>query len=850
MIPLRIEATNFGAIAHADIDLANVTLAAVCGPNGAGKSTLFTIAPIFALFGVTKNGCSVDDMVRTGTQEMGVVFDFEHRGETYRSTRTRSKKGKGKSTLELQRLVSGQWVSESGTTIRETEERIRELLNLDAETFTASSMILQGKANEFTSKPPGQRKSILAQILGLEVYERLQEAAKAKERVANSELEKAKVKLCELEKRLEAKPDLELEMIQVDEQLVSVARDVEENEKELRKAEELVRQLQAKVDRAEELWKQIENLTNGIEARQAEQQKQQGQLDRANEILARKEQIIAKSAEYEDIKQQLTVLRIKLSQLEEAKAEEAQVNQEINRPGETLKNLLPQIKSAEMALANRPALEKAAVEYKTAVSDLDSMDKQFEKWTDLVNKARNACETRNRELTNFDTITESLKIEIQVLKDKVSMLNNSGCVDPDKATCRFLADALEARAKLVQAENEYRNHMLDEEKIQVFKIEAHRLEKERDALGYDPQEHRRLKLLVNELLPKVGQAAQLGVKAELLKNLQAQKGQIEEQQRQLVSQRSMIQERIKTLKEEILPLANLEERLPKLEQWVKLKDELPAALQIVTSATERILALNQEILDKQERVKVAKSEWEDCLIAKTHLQPALDMVTVTRNHIRISQEKQNELHSRAGGLKAQLKSMAKDEEESQRLDAEMKPLAKILVRWRTLVKAFGRDGIPALIIENAVPELERISNEILGQMSKGENSLKFETQRELKSKDGRTETLDIIVGDWHGERPYETFSGGEQLRIDFAIRFALAELLAMRAGSRVEWLTIDEGLGSQDAEHRGLVLDAIKAVADRFRKTLVITHIEEAQAAFEQQIYFEPGEQGAEVRVA
>lgn len=134
-------------------------------------------------------------------------------------------------------------------------------------------------------------------------------------------------------------------------------------------------------------------------------------------------------------------------------------------------------------------------------------------------------------------------------------------------------------------------------------------------------------------------------------------------------------------------------------------------------------------------------------------------------------------------------------------------------------------------------------------MSKGEHSLKFETQRDLKSRAGVAETLDIIVSDWHGERPYETFSGGEQLRIDFAIRFALAELLARRAGSRVEWLTVDEGLGSQDAEHRGLVLEAIKAVADRFKKTLVITHIEEAKACFDQVIYVEPNEAGTDVDV-
>jgi exonuclease SbcC len=123
-------------------------------------------------------------------------------------------------------------------------------------------------------------------------------------------------------------------------------------------------------------------------------------------------------------------------------------------------------------------------------------------------------------------------------------------------------------------------------------------------------------------------------------------------------------------------------------------------------------------------------------------------------------------------------------------------------------------------------------------MSQGRHSLRFETQRELKSRAGLAETLDIIVSDWSGSRPYETFSGGEQLRIDFAIRFALAELLARRAGSRIEFLVIDEGLGSQDREHRELVLEAIRSVADRFRKVLVITHIEEASGVFPQQIHF------------
>ena len=120
----------------------------------------------------------------------------------------------------------------------------------------------------------------------------------------------------------------------------------------------------------------------------------------------------------------------------------------------------------------------------------------------------------------------------------------------------------------------------------------------------------------------------------------------------------------------------------------------------------------------------------------------------------------------------------------------------------------------------------------------------------MKSKAGMAETLDIIVGDWAGERIYETFSGGEQLRIDFAIRFALAELLARRAGARVDWLTIDEGFGSQSDEYLPLVIEAVQSVASRFGMVLVISHVKQVQEAFEQTILFRPDGESVEVKVA
>jgi DNA repair protein SbcC/Rad50 len=110
--------------------------------------------------------------------------------------------------------------------------------------------------------------------------------------------------------------------------------------------------------------------------------------------------------------------------------------------------------------------------------------------------------------------------------------------------------------------------------------------------------------------------------------------------------------------------------------------------------------------------------------------------------------------------------------------------------------------VQALLIEQALPEIEEDANELLDRLTGGQMRVTFDTQRQLKSQDKLAETLDIRIGDGVGERPYENFSGGEQFRVNFAIRLALSRILARRAGARLQTLVIDEGFGSQDPSGR------------------------------------------------
>jgi exonuclease SbcC len=165
--------------------------------------------------------------------------------------------------------------------------------------------------------------------------------------------------------------------------------------------------------------------------------------------------------------------------------------------------------------------------------------------------------------------------------------------------------------------------------------------------------------------------------------------------------------------------------------------------------------------------------------------------------------------------------------------------------YATLQQAFSRDGIPALIIDAAVPAIEERANEILARLSDGRMTVRFVTQR-AKVSGGIAETLDIIVSDEQGERPYEDWSGGEKLRIDLAVRIALGQVLAQRTGAPVELLILDEVCAPLDEAGEEALVDCINRLRESFACILLITHRESLKDRLPQQIVVTKNGAGSE----
>ena len=73
------------------------------------------------------------------------------------------------------------------------------------------------------------------------------------------------------------------------------------------------------------------------------------------------------------------------------------------------------------------------------------------------------------------------------------------------------------------------------------------------------------------------------------------------------------------------------------------------------------------------------------------------------------------------------------------------------------------------------------------------------------------------------------------MRINLALRLGISEVIARRSGykGKIETLIIDEGLGALDEEGRQATIEILRQLRQRFKKILVISHVDEVKDAFD-----------------
>jgi DNA repair protein SbcC/Rad50 len=362
------------------------------------------------------------------------------------------------------------------------------------------------------------------------------------------------------------------------------------------------------------------------------------------------------------------------------------------------------------------------------------------------------------------------------------------------------------------------------------------------------------------------------IKSTELKQAQKRQAQLQQQQPELAAQLASLQaqhtEHETTVRTH---LAKLDWQLSHLGYDVEQHNALRATLRQAQAWQLRYQALcqaRQQFPQVQQRIDELSRTLRDRQQAQASLHSQRQSLVQHLHQTPDSQAQidgiEQQLQQQRTRLDQQFAALGRVQQQQQQLERFQQQLqtyqqqhATIYQQQRVyheLAQAFGKNGIQAFMIENALPHLEAEANRILSRLSANQLHVQFVTQRASghKSKAKATkliETLDILIADAHGTRPYETYSGGEAFRVNFAIRLAMAKLLAQRSGTALQLLVVDEGFGTQDAEGCDRLVGAINAIAPDFACILTVTHVPHFKEAFQARIEVHKTEHGSQLHI-
>jgi len=833
-----------------EIDFSGFNLACISGANGAGKSSLLE-AITWVLFGEARR--RDDAIINAHANTAEVILDFFYEGNRYQVQRSKTRE---KSTiLELRVLSSdGSWQVLTEPTMRGTEELIRRTLHMDYETFINASFFLQGKADQFAQQRPGDRKRILSGILGLEVWESYREEAARRRKNFEADLSLVNALLAEIETELQQEKERKSKYARL--------------EKEVAEKKSLLEARKAILDQQRLIEERVNNDRKLVEKQRADVQRVEAELDQQTQNLQerRREQAeyYQRLADEDEVNREVDAwenARASLAEWEKLAANFHQFQSQRQAPQLIIERERTRLESELNALLKKEA------EIKSLEISLSGLRQQVEELTARVTTAnekiarRPGIETEihnlREEKTRLITENNQLKVEMDEIREHMDQLQQiSGAVCP---TCE---------KKLTDKE---RQKLLDDLKARgTQKGDTHRANKKRIEeceTRIHEMEHELTELQQIESALKMDQRA-LDSRSEALQQAQATIAAWQEEDAPRLKKVVEILNTESFAPEAHSELAAIDARLKKLGYDAEAHESIRRAeyegrasqekLRLIDNARASLAPLEREIGELEKTIEKTAARLTSLKEDLQQAEEKMELETASLPNLQAlsqdyydAQEALNKAIAELGYALNEVEVLDRLREQKARKLEEKETLNEKITDLKTLEQAFGKDGIPALLIEQALPDIEAHANEILDRLSSGDMAVTFETQREFKDKKraDRRETLDILIRDSSGERPYEMFSGGEAFRVNFAIRLALSRVLAHRAGARLQTLVIDEGFGSQDADGRQRLLEAINLVSAEFEKILVITHLEELKDAFPARIEVTKAPAGSQVQV-
>ncbi|MFC1911616.1 AAA family ATPase [Chloroflexota bacterium] len=856
MIPVKLKLHNF--MCYRDnvppLNFTGIHTACLSGENGNGKSALID-AMTWALWGQAR-AKSDDDLVHSGRNTMEVEFDFAVNRQLYRIIRKRSRpkrqSSSGQSILEFQVATEEGFKSITGNSLTQTQQKITATLHMDYPTFINSAFLRQGHADEFTVKRPAERKEVLGEILGLSLYDELEEQAKKLASQQGTEKAQLEIAIAEIGDELAQKPAYQRELEQAQSELTNI-------EKVLRDRETGLNELKQQRETLEKKKVQLEQLEVNLGDKKRSLEREDEQLRQYRSRLKEYETLIGQRAAIEEGYTRFSLTKTRHDELSQKSALLHKLNERKNQLEKAFNSALESIKTehtlAQKNISDLEAKSQELIPLKNQIQSLQGQLARLAEREDILRNKKKSCQELQNQANQLESRKAQLEKEISETGEKLDLLSTR-----TEAKCPLCERELEPGGlKLIQskytAERESKTDALKSTRDEISrrKLELATLESEISQL--EPQ-------LTQE---KVSIQSNIGILRNKATESEGAEKQLAEEKTRLseIELRwtkkdfaAVEQEALAELEGELAKLGydaeqheQAQQQLRNLEHYEDSKRNLEEADRFITREKEAVSRAEANLQELQCSLEAGNQE-KEALTAELGALPRLvseiNQADAERQALSGQQKQAQEI---LWSVNARLQRCAELETKKKDKEGLLTQTSKQESIYKELAKAFGKGGVQALLIEMALPEIEAEANRLLGRMTDNRMHAKFETQRESKKGD-IIETLDINISDELGTRNYEMFSGGEAFRINFAIRIALSKLLARRSGAPLPTLIIDEGFGTQDSTGIEKLKEAINSIQDDFEKIFVITHIEELRDAFPTRIDVTKSDEGSNVSIS
>lgn len=864
--PVSISVRNYRNYKEESFDFSDISFCTINGVNGAGKSSLFMDAIVDCLFEETREGdCKAWIRGTEDARSGSIEFIFDIGEKRFRVVRTRTKSGKPTLNLSQYQEESADWMNLSKERIVDTQAEIEKLLGMDSMTFRSCALIMQDQYGLFLQAKKDERIAILGNLLGLGIYGVMELDSKKKLSEQRKELASKKEAVRIKTDFIKSKGDPESELQKAEEDIQQLNKDIEDlsdtqgqllnKHAQIAKAEQECRKASEELD---DCHKRRRSISDEISSKTQILENCNAALESANEVRE-------KAAEYKQLSEQIIELEKDVLNHDNAKRNLAGYNADIQncqniindakRRNNDIANLIEQLKAelpdnleeklTELAQARTQCEELQEKRHLASVAEQELQQIR-------ATYSQRISEAENRRKYRLDRISE--------IRQQEEFMKNSGCPDIDRASCRFLAKAIDD----VKSLPEEADHLEKcEEEIAALRIKRdEEISKKQDEIciiGYDAE---RLDLLIRkaralvkyENLKKDAEKKKLEIaRLETEKNTNSKTiGQYEEILLELNIKAQKATDIVDALSDSVIKHDDAVCKRNSVAHFADQEKELPVYEERKQHIDKRLTELYQERSKEDADELVLYNNLREAEIKLEELRKDIEgseALEEVERRLKSTKETFEKAQIQKGVLTQRVEDVEAMRSEIALLNKGIAVAAEKADCYEALKQAFSQDGVPHQIIRNIIPHITDTTNNILGQMTGGTMGVEFVMERTVKGKDGDKATLDVLINEYGKTTlPYASKSGGEKVKASLAVILALSEIKATAAGIQLGMLFIDEPPFLDDEGAQAYV-DALETIRDRYSdvKIMAITHDDAMKARFGQAVTVIKTDDGSKV---